>query len=195
MANAIDITFSPYSTVSSTNVQYALQELCEDIDAQTGRITNIENIVDSMEIEIDDSEVLKAIQTSAYNSTSTSFADLPGLTQNLGGSRTYRLRATIRTTSNVLGGIKLQITGTATYTTLLVDAFVLNGALIASQTRATALNTGFANVTAVTGAVIVLDGTLIVDSPGTIQIQGGSNAAVGTTSFLAGNLMTLELFP
>lgn len=125
-----------------------------------------------------------------YDNTTTTLGNVTGLTANVAASGTYRFEARLYTTSDVGGGIKVAIGGTATATAIIYEGLTTNAGLI-TQSRATALGTAVGAVTAVTAAYVVITGTITVNAAGTLTVQAAANAATGTTSVLVGSTFVL----
>jgi len=135
-----------------------------------------------------------SVRTSAqFDKTSdTTLADVTGLTLNVEAGRTYIIKATLFTTSNVAGGVKAAVGGTATATTFIGDAVYTDAATLAKG-RATALATAMGGMTAATVAKIEVEALLVVNAAGTITIQFAQNASNGAaSSVLVGSYMTIE---
>lgn len=128
-----------------------------------------------------------------YTST-TALADVSGLSVTVVAGKTYSFRAYVPTTSNVGGGIKVAIGGTATATSIVYDATIMDGGTLNQPARATALATAM-GVTAVTAALIRIDGTITVNAGGTLTVQAAQNASNGSaTTVLAGASLIVEQF-
>lgn len=128
---------------------------------------------------------LAAVVSSQFDKTSsTTLADVTGLTRNVEAGRTYAFTAVLYTTSNVAGGVKAAISGTATATSIVYEAEVKDGSTFATMgtSRATALGTTVGDVTAVTAARITITGTIVVNAAGTLTVQFAQNASNGTAS-------------
>jgi hypothetical protein len=136
-------------------------------------------------------EVIPLIQQSRvstqYDNTTTTLGDITGLTATLVAGKIYRFEAILYTTSNVAGGVKFAIAGTATATNVIYEDIVIDNNVNAAQTRATAMATTVGGVTAVTNAYSKITGTITVNAAGTITVQAAQNANVGTTSVLVGS--------
>jgi len=125
-----------------------------------------------------------------YDNTTTTLGNVTGLTANVAASGTYRFEAKLYTTSDVAGGIKVAIGGTATATAIRYEGLTTDAGLT-TQGRATALGTAVGAVTAVTAAYVVITGTITVNAAGTITVQAAANAATGTTSVLTGSTFVI----
>lgn len=125
-----------------------------------------------------------------YDNTTTTLGTVTGLTTNVAAGKTYRFGVTLYTTSNIAGGIKCAIAGTATATNIIYESEAWSAGVPAATgtTRATALGTTVADITAVTVAKVVITGTITVNAAGTLLVQAAANAAVGTTSVLVGSI-------
>jgi len=125
-----------------------------------------------------------------YDNTTTTLGNVTGLTANVAASGTYRFEAKLYTTSDVAGGIKVAIGGTATATAIRYEGLTTDAGLT-TQSRATALGTAVGAVTAVTAAYVVITGTITVNAAGTLTVQAAANAATGTTSVLTGSTFVI----
>lgn len=126
-----------------------------------------------------------AYVTSQFDKTSnTTLANVTGLTRNVKASTRYNFEAIIYTTSNVAGGIKLAIGGTATATSIVYDAIVTDAGVlqVPTNTRTTTLGNPVGEVTAVTAAKVVITGTILVNAAGTLTVQFAQNVSNGTAS-------------
>lgn len=131
---------------------------------------------------------LTRILNADANSTSTSYAAISDLTFNVEAGKKYVIRGFVRTTSIPLGGIKVNLDGSSTVTSLLLY-FNENRA-----TPTTALGTAiFSTATTETDRAIELFGTVVVDTAGTLGLQFGQvDADGGTTTIGAGSYLELK---
>lgn len=128
-----------------------------------------------------------------YDNTTTTLGNITGLTATLVAGKIYRFEATLHTTSNVAGGIKVAIAGTATATAIIYEALVTDTGAT-TQGRTTTIGTAVAGVTAVTAAYVRIVGLITVNAAGTLTVQAAQNANVGTTSVLVGStFVTTEM--
>lgn len=125
-----------------------------------------------------------------YDNTTTTLGNVTGLTANVAAGKVYRFEANLYTTSDVAGGIKVAIGGTATATTIIYEGLTTNAGLT-TQSRSTALGTAVGAVTAVTAAYVTVTGTITVNAAGTLTVQAAANAATGTTSVLVGSTFVI----
>lgn len=126
---------------------------------------------------------LNTVVTSQFNKTAdTTLANITGLTATLTAAKTYTFEAVLFTTSNVAGGVKFAIAGTATATSIIYEALVVDTAALGAQTRATALATAVGGVTTVTVAMCRIVGTITVNAGGTLTVQFAQNASNGAAS-------------
>jgi hypothetical protein len=140
---------------------------------------------------------LSAVVGTQFDKTSdTTLANVTNLTRNVEAGRTYAFTAVLYTTSNSGGGVKAAIGGTATATSIIYQADVLDGSTQASvgTARATSLGTAVGDVTAVTAARITISGTIVVNAAGTLTVQFAQNASNGTASSVLVN-STFTLTP
>lgn len=126
----------------------------------------------------------------------TTLANVTGLTfdkSELQAGKIYEFEAVLYTSSNVAGGVKFAIGGTATATAIIYEALVFDAAVFAAQTRATAMATAVGGVTAVTVALCLIKGRITVNAAGTITVQFAQNASnAAASSVLVGS--TFKLF-
>lgn len=122
-----------------------------------------------------------------FDKTNTTLADITGMTANVKAGRTYRFRALLYTSSNVASGVKAAIAGTCTATAIRYEGWCMAANVLTGQTRATALGTAVAAVTAQTVALITIEGTITVNAAGTLTVQFADNAGVNTSSVLVGS--------
>lgn len=126
------------------------------------------------------------VSTQFDKTTDAALANITGLTATLVAGKTYKFEAVLYTTSNIAGGVKVGLGGTATNTALVYSIRIVNSGTI-TQGRTT--STG---VTAVTAADIFINGTITVDTGGTFTIQFAQNVSNGTaSSVLVGSTLTL----
>lgn len=140
---------------------------------------------------------LTARNSAQFDKTSdTTLANVTGLTRNVEAGRTYAFTAVLYTTSNVAGGVKAAIGGTATATSIVYEAEVKDGSTFATMgtSRATSLATTVGDVTAVTAARITISGTIVVNAAGTLTVQFAQNASNGSASSVLVN-SSFQLIP
>jgi len=124
----------------------------------------------------------------AFTSNAT-LANLTGLSHVVERGKTYRYRVFADVSANASGGTKMafKLNDGLTLTSLqnVSRAFTASAVAVARTTTAT----DQASLVAATAAhaLVVLEGTFVVNAGGTIQLQGAQNASFGTaTSFLTG---------
>jgi hypothetical protein len=133
-------------------------------------------------------EAGKARVSSQFDKTNDTLADVTGLSVDIKTGRRYAFRAVLYTTSDVAAGVKAAISGTATGSAVRYEALVYNAAAIAAQTRATSLGSAVGGVTAVTVAMIVIEGTIVCSGTGTLTVQFAQNATnAAASSVLTGS--------
>ena len=121
------------------------------------------------------------VSTQFDKTSDTTLANITGLTATVVAGKIYRFEACLFTSSNVAGGVKVAIAGTATATAIVYEGISTDAGL-ATQTRATALATAVGAVTAVTAAYIYITGLITVNAAGTLTVQFAQNASNGTAS-------------
>lgn len=122
--------------------------------------------------------------------TSTGLLNVTGLSVNVQAGQTYNFKGWLHGTAGASGGLKVQMSGTATLTSFSGTGVNWNGA---GPTCNAILNvTGLgASLAATTAAYsdLFLDGTFVVATAGTITVQMAQNASNGTaTTITAGTL-------
>lgn len=133
-------------------------------------------------------------RTSAqFDKTSdTALANITGLSVNIVAKKTYEFTVELYTTSNVAGGVKVAIGGTATATTIIYEGLTTNAGLT-TQSRGAALGDTVGAVTAVTAAKITIKGTIICNVGGTLTVQFAQNASnIVASSVLIGSTFLLN---
>ncbi len=121
-----------------------------------------------------------------YDNATTTLGNITGLTASVAAARTYSFRAVLFTTSNVAGGVKVAMSGGCTATSIVYEVLITNAGLI-TQGRGAALDAAV-GVTAVTVAMVTIEGLITVANAGTLTVQLAQNGGpVGTTSALVGS--------
>lgn len=111
----------------------------------------------------------------------TTLANITGLSLNVEASRIYKFEAVLFTTSNVAGGVKAAISGTATATSIVYEGVNLDNGVTVNSRTTTLGNTVGASTT-VTAAHVVIRGTIVVNAAGTLTTQFAQNASNGAAS-------------
>lgn len=136
---------------------------------------------------------------SQFNATSTTtLADVVGIGVNVAAGKIYRFEAVLYTTSNVAGGVKVNIGGSATATSIIYEAEVWQGGIpvATGAQRGTSFAAAVGDVTAVTTAKIIINGIITVNAAGYIIPQFAQNASNGTaSSVLVGSTFTVNEMP
>ena len=120
--------------------------------------------------------------TSNFTKTSsTTLANITGLSVNVEAAGVYKFRAVLFTTSGTSGGVKSAISGTCTATSIAyVTAIKLSASGINHSAVASALDTSHGNTAIASG--ITIEGTITVADAGTLTVQFAQNASNGTAS-------------
>lgn len=124
---------------------------------------------------------LSRVSTQFDKTSDTTLANVTDLTANVLASGVYAFRAYLSTTAGASGGMKVAISGTATATSISVNATNKNGTTINANSKATALDSAVGAATAVTTDIII-EGTIVVNAAGTLTVQMAQNASNGTAS-------------
>jgi hypothetical protein len=102
---------------------------------------------------------------------------------------TYRYRVVLQTTSTANGGTKVAFKYTTAALTSLQNQSLTATASANASTRVTTA-TDQASLVAATAAnlLVILEGTMVVSTGGTVQVQGAQNAShADTTTYLTGS--------
>lgn len=118
--------------------------------------------------------------------SSTTLTNITGLSHNVEAGKAYAFEAKLYTTSNIAGGVKASIAGTATATTIVYEGTTFSAGTV-TQTRATALATAVGAITAVTAAFVEINGTILVNGAGTLTVQFAQNASSASASTVLTN--------
>lgn len=129
-----------------------------------------------------------------FDKTNTTLANITGLTATLVAGKIYRFEAKLFTTSDVAGGVKFAIAGTATATNVIYEGLTTDAGLT-TQSRGTSMAATVGAVTAVTNAYTEITGTITVNAAGTITVQFAENAATATSSILVGSTFVVTQMP
>lgn len=121
-------------------------------------------------------------------STSTTLADITGLTANVESGKSYSFVAKLFFDADATGGHKYSLSGTATVSALKaqINAVSNTSNLFVLNSRVTALNSA-AGQAGATAGYVEITGTLTASANGTFKPQFAQNAAGGTSSVLAGS--------
>lgn len=132
--------------------------------------------------------------TAQFDKTAdVALANVPGLTETLIAGRSYAFEVVLYTVSNVAGGVKIALGGTATATSVIYDVEVIDAAVIAAQARVAVLGGAGSGVTAVTAALVKVRGLITVNAGGTLTVQFAQNASNGAaSSVLVGSFMLVQ---
>lgn len=149
---------------------------------------------DSSSANLDSIPAKGRVATDVAITSNATLADITGLSVSVAAGKTYSFAAYLYTTSNVAGGVKIAIGGTATATAITYDAMITDSGTTTQAARQTALG-GAAGVTAVTAALCRVYGTITVNAAGTLTVQGAQNASNASAStFLRGSSFRVEQF-
>lgn len=159
---ADQVSLAPVDTVAGDRNLYARPEL-----GQNNRLTGL-----SCRVAAD------------FTRGTTTLADITGLTRNVAAGEIYAFRAVIFTTSTNTVGVKFAIGGTATATSIIADAHVIDASVlkVVGTQRVTAMATAFGDVTAVTAALVIIEGQILVNAAGSLTVQFGQNASSASAS-------------
>jgi hypothetical protein len=122
--------------------------------------------------------------TSQLDKTSnTTLATATGLTLSLVAAKTYTIKGWISVTSGAAGGLKLALIAAASLsaTSCRFNARAMNGTTIVSNTTVTSLGSNLVATNAVITDVYI-EGSIVVNAGGTINVQMAQNTSDATTS-------------
>lgn len=129
------------------------------------------------------------INTSQFDTTSATLADITGLTANVTSGVTYVFEANLHVTPDATDGHKYAISGTATATTIIFQVLSVSNTtnLFVITSSKSAMNDG-AGQAGATSAFTKITGTFIAGSTGTLTVQFAKNGAgLNTSSVLIGS--------
>jgi hypothetical protein len=121
--------------------------------------------------------------------TDTTLATVTGLSQALTAGKTYNCHGHLTGTAGASGGITVALVATASLsaTQTTWTGFTWNGTTAVSHTTVTALGSNIAAATAVYSDIDI-DGSIVVNAGGTINVQAAQNASNATaTTVLQGS--------
>jgi hypothetical protein len=131
-------------------------------------------------------------------SSSTTLANVAGLSVNLQAGRTYSIEAEIFWTDLAAAGIQLSLGGTATVTSLIFDVIAIDNNLLRTFYGGTALGAAALNLATTTSTIghATIKGTFQVNAAGTLTVMAanGTSTASGTT-IKRGSRMLCEDMP
>lgn len=135
---------------------------------------------------------LARVTTQFDVASSTTLANVPGLARNLADGEVATFTANLFTASDVAGGVKVAMGGTVTPASIIYDGWLVDSSAIAGQARATALSGVVAAATGVVEAHVVVVGTVVVTTGGTLTVMFAQEAAdVAASSVLVGSTLRL----
>lgn len=135
---------------------------------------------------------LSARVSTQFDSTSTSLADVTGLSRNVEAGRAYAFQAILFINADTTGGSKFAIKGTATATSVIYEIKQVCDAtnLFTISSRQTALD-GSGGQAGCTASITTIEGTIVVNAAGTLIPRFAQNAATGTSSVLVNSSFRL----
>lgn len=133
------------------------------------------------------SRLLPARQTADVTKTSsTTLSNLTGLVQTLAVG-TYKFRVVLQCLSTANGGTKVAFNYTAP-TSLQCEALAYTASAVAVTRVTTTTDQASLVAATVANIHIVLEGTIVVATAGTVQVQGAQNAShADTTTYYTGS--------
>lgn len=139
------------------------------------------------------SRLAARVTTQFDKTSSTTLANVTGLSVTVVAAKVYSVRALLWTTCAAAGGCKVALSGTATATSIRYTyrGVTTAGAVSQSTTQATALDTALGETAALMQIEIM--GTVTVNAGGTLTVQFAQNANNGTaSSVLVGSTLEVQ---
>lgn len=135
--------------------------------------------------------------TTQFDATTTTLADITGLTSTLIAGRKYRFRATLFVNADAVGGVKFSVAGTATETSIVYQVNVIRNdtSVFAITSRQTALGGAGVGTAAATAYYVEIVGTIVCNAAGTLRPQFAQNVASGTSSVLVNSTFNVVDIP
>jgi hypothetical protein len=137
------------------------------------------------------------LTSSTFNSTSTTLANVTGLSATLNAGRSYTFRAVLHVTAtSATGGHKYAIAGTATATSVVYQVSSLDNGTpgtLRVTSRQTALG-GSVSQAGQTSYFTTIEGSITAATAGTLTVQFAQEAASGTSAVLAGSSFLVKEF-
>lgn len=176
------------ATLGYCNIRNCDTGIAADTNGLIIGLTNTTFSGNTANLLINDGLNLVARNSAQFDKTSdTALANITGMSLTLTAGLTYGFEATLYTTSNIAGGVKAAIAGTATATSIIYECQTFNTTTLSAATRATALGTAVGAVTAVTVALMKITGTITVNAGGTLTVQFAQNVSNAAASSVLGN--------
>ena len=132
----------------------------------------------------------KVCTSTLTKSANTTMESVAGLSVDVTGGATYNFTAHLTGTASVSGGIKVQMGGTCTATSITYTAFNYNGTTLNAVGTATSLASALGITAAYTD--IMIEGSIVVNAAGTLTVQAAQNAASGTTTVLVNSNLSVR---
>jgi hypothetical protein len=128
-----------------------------------------------------------AIFSKAANTT---LADVTGITVNVEAAKVYRFYCYMSVSADAVGGYKVQLTGTASATTIRYSIKSVNfTASTIVGVQLSALTTSFSPTVGGTAYDCIIEGTILVNAAGTLKVQFAQSVANGTSSVEPGGTL------
>ena len=127
----------------------------------------------------------------ASATSSTSFADIAGVSVNLLAAGVYTLQISGTGTANIAAGFKIGSAGTATFTDFKSFGWIDNSGAYAGGFESSASGS-LVNLTATTNFRFTIAATFTVNAAGTFKLQFAQNVSNVAASALSACWMTLQ---
>lgn len=139
--------------------------------------------------------ILSGRVSTQVDKTDANLVNITGLSVNLITGSTYRFRAALYINADTVGGLKLAMNGTATFSSLIYQINVINTAAnsFAHNSRQTAYD-GAGSAVGATGVYAEIVGTIVCNGTGTLTPRFAQSTASGTSSVLVNSTFVAESF-
>ncbi len=135
---------------------------------------------------------------SDFSSSSTTVANITGITASLAAGKTYKIEADLYITSDLTSGFKLQYNYTGSTTSVVSDMVIYTLSTGSGGLYQTNRITSFAssltantNNSGIAPQLVHLSGTVTANAAGTLTLQFGIGGGVNTSTVLRGSTMTI----
>lgn len=147
--------------------------------------------ISTLESVVDDNRVVRQSEDVAFTSNTT-LANLTGLVLDVVPG-VYKYRAHVQSLSTANGGTKLGFRlGGAVLSGIQNTSRAFTASAVATARTTTATDQASLQAATAANLQVILEGTFVVTTGGTVQLQGAQNAShADTTTFYAGSSLQL----
>lgn len=130
----------------------------------------------------------------AFPKTNNVLADIPGLQFDVVRTRSYRLRGELYVDADAVGGLKVDITGSAVLNGIIYQMNFFRNDLLTVQAgkRITVLNSGGISTSGALGYLVTFTGEIDVAVNGSVGLQFAQRGATGISTVLTGSIAAIE---